>query len=154
MRKQIESLEDHADLSPDPTYLYFAHPDTAASLSTPKSFAVNIDPSGLNLLEGHQDAEDSRLSGTAWAENVRVLGVDQTSDDASDKPVVAKAVTVEVTPEQAQQLSPEAVQQLVAHAEQANPFGDRLDQQFLRAAHDTGEDAGRSGVNGRSGEGR
>src|SRR3984957_11090153 len=31
------------------------------------------------------------------AENVRVLGVDQTSDDAADKPVVAKAVTVEVT---------------------------------------------------------
>jgi pilus assembly protein CpaB len=39
------------------------------------------------------------------AENVRVLGVDQTSDDASDKPMVAKAVTVEVTPEQAQQIS-------------------------------------------------
>jgi pilus assembly protein CpaB len=39
------------------------------------------------------------------AENVRVLGVDQTSDDATDKPVVAKAVTVEVTPEQAQEIS-------------------------------------------------
>lgn len=39
------------------------------------------------------------------AENVRVLGVDQTSDDTADKPVVAKAVTVEVTPEQAQEIS-------------------------------------------------
>lgn len=39
------------------------------------------------------------------AQDVRVLGVDQTSDDSSDKPVVAKAVTVEVTPEQAQEIS-------------------------------------------------
>jgi pilus assembly protein CpaB len=39
------------------------------------------------------------------AENVRVLGVDQSSDAESDKPVVGKAVTVEVTPDQAQALS-------------------------------------------------
>jgi pilus assembly protein CpaB len=35
------------------------------------------------------------------AENVRVLGVDQLADDAADKPVVARAVTLEVTPDQA-----------------------------------------------------
>ncbi len=34
-------------------------------------------------------------------ENVRVLGVDQLSDDSTDKPVVARAVTLEVTPDQA-----------------------------------------------------
>jgi len=39
------------------------------------------------------------------AENVRVLGVDQSNNDEADKPVVAKAVTVEVTPEQAQSIS-------------------------------------------------
>ncbi len=39
------------------------------------------------------------------AENALVLGVDQTSDPESDKPVVAKAVTVEVTPDQAQAIS-------------------------------------------------
>lgn len=39
------------------------------------------------------------------AENSLVLGVDQTSDQETNKPVVAKAVTVEVTPEQAQALS-------------------------------------------------
>ena len=39
------------------------------------------------------------------AENVRVLGVDQSNNDEADKPVVAKAVTVEVTPEQAASIS-------------------------------------------------
>jgi pilus assembly protein CpaB len=37
------------------------------------------------------------------AENARVLGVDQSSD--ADKPTVAKAITVEVTPDQAQAIS-------------------------------------------------
>lgn len=37
------------------------------------------------------------------AENIRVLGVDQTPD--ADKPTVAKSVTLEVTPEQAQTIS-------------------------------------------------
>jgi pilus assembly protein CpaB len=37
------------------------------------------------------------------AENVRVLGVDQSSD--ADKPVVSKAVTIEVTPQQAQAIA-------------------------------------------------
>jgi pilus assembly protein CpaB len=39
------------------------------------------------------------------AENALVLGVDQTTDQETDKPVVAKAVTVQVTPEQAQFIS-------------------------------------------------
>jgi pilus assembly protein CpaB len=39
------------------------------------------------------------------AENVRVLGVDQSANDQADKPVVSKAITVEVTPEQAQSIS-------------------------------------------------
>jgi pilus assembly protein CpaB len=39
------------------------------------------------------------------AENVLVLGVDQSDNDEADKPVVAKAVTVEVTPDQAQTIS-------------------------------------------------
>ncbi|HWE48064.1 MAG TPA: Flp pilus assembly protein CpaB [Caulobacteraceae bacterium] len=38
----------------------------------------------------------------ALAQNVRVLGVDQSSNEDSNKPVVAKAVTVEVSPDQAQ----------------------------------------------------
>ena len=36
------------------------------------------------------------------AENVRVLGIDQSDNDEADKPSVAKAVTIEVTPAQAQ----------------------------------------------------
>ena len=39
------------------------------------------------------------------AENAMVLGVDQTSDMNTDKPVVTKTVTVQVTPEQAQAIS-------------------------------------------------
>jgi pilus assembly protein CpaB len=39
------------------------------------------------------------------AENVRVLGVDQSDNDQADKPVVSKAITVEVTPDQAQSIS-------------------------------------------------
>jgi pilus assembly protein CpaB len=39
------------------------------------------------------------------AENVRVLGVDQSDNDEANKPVVAKAVTIEVTPGQAQAIS-------------------------------------------------
>lgn len=37
------------------------------------------------------------------AENVRVLGVDQTAD--ADKPAVSKSITIEVTPEQAQTIA-------------------------------------------------
>ena len=39
------------------------------------------------------------------AENVRVLGVDQSANDEADKPVVTKAITLEVTPEQASAIS-------------------------------------------------
>jgi pilus assembly protein CpaB len=39
------------------------------------------------------------------AENALVLGVDQTSDQDTDKPIVSKAVTVQVTPDQAQAIS-------------------------------------------------
>jgi pilus assembly protein CpaB len=39
------------------------------------------------------------------ADNVVVLGVDQSSDEEANKPVVARAITVEVTPAQAQAIS-------------------------------------------------
>ena len=39
------------------------------------------------------------------AENVLVLGVDQSSNDTADTPVVARSITVEVTPSQAQTIS-------------------------------------------------
>jgi pilus assembly protein CpaB len=39
------------------------------------------------------------------AENVRVLGVDQSANEEADKPVVSRAITVEVTPEQASAIS-------------------------------------------------
>jgi pilus assembly protein CpaB len=39
------------------------------------------------------------------AQDVRVLGVDQSSDDQSDKPVVSRTITVEVTSSQAQSIT-------------------------------------------------
>lgn len=39
------------------------------------------------------------------AENVRVVGVDQSDNQSADKPVVVKAITVEVTPDQAQAIT-------------------------------------------------
>ncbi len=39
------------------------------------------------------------------AENVRVLGIDQSDNDEENKPIVSRAVTVEVTPEQAESIS-------------------------------------------------
>jgi pilus assembly protein CpaB len=51
------------------------------------------------------NAEKSNTLTQVLAENVRVLGVDQSNNDEADKPVVAKAVTVEVTPEQAASIS-------------------------------------------------
>jgi pilus assembly protein CpaB len=39
------------------------------------------------------------------ADNVRVLGIDQESNDETAKPVVTKSVTIEVTPDQAQLIS-------------------------------------------------
>jgi pilus assembly protein CpaB len=54
------------------------------------------------------------------AQNSLVLGVDQTSDQTADKPIVAKAVTVEVSPEQAQTISlAESVGQLSLALRQA-----------------------------------
>ncbi len=39
------------------------------------------------------------------ADNVKVVGVDQSDNDEADKPAVAKAVTIQVTPEQAQTIT-------------------------------------------------
>jgi pilus assembly protein CpaB len=38
-------------------------------------------------------------------QNIRVIGVDQTSEEATDQPEVARTITVEVTPEQGQKLA-------------------------------------------------
>jgi pilus assembly protein CpaB len=57
----------------------------------------------LTRTEGAGDA--ARTLTQVLAQNALVLGVDQTSDQTADKPIVAKAVTVEVTPEQAQTIS-------------------------------------------------
>jgi pilus assembly protein CpaB len=58
----------------------------------------------LTRTGGTGDAAKNTLT-QILAENVRVLGVDQSNNDESDKPVVAKAVTVEVTPAQAASIS-------------------------------------------------
>ncbi len=62
----------------------------------------------VDVLLTHTNGNNSDTSKTVTqvlAENVRVLGVDQSDNDQADKPVVSKAITVEVTPEQAQSIS-------------------------------------------------
>lgn len=48
---------------------------------------------------------DGSVATQLLADNILVLGVDQTNDDGTDKPQVAKAVTVQVTPDQAQAIA-------------------------------------------------
>ena len=60
----------------------------------------------VDVLLTHATGNDASKTITqVLAENVRVLGVDQSDNDQADKPVVSKAITVEVTPEQAQSIS-------------------------------------------------
>jgi pilus assembly protein CpaB len=58
----------------------------------------------VDILLTRQLSDNSSVT-QVLAENVRVLGVDQTDNDEADKPQVAKAVTIEVTPDQAQKIS-------------------------------------------------
>lgn len=45
------------------------------------------------------------MSAVTVLQNIRVIGVDQKSDESADMPAVARTVTVEVTPEQSQRLA-------------------------------------------------
>lgn len=45
------------------------------------------------------------LSATTILQNIRIIGVDQDANENSDKPAVARTVTVEVTPDQSQRLA-------------------------------------------------
>jgi pilus assembly protein CpaB len=49
--------------------------------------------------------KDASLRAVTILQNIRVLGVDQQADQQSDQPLVARTVTVEVTPEQSQTLA-------------------------------------------------
>lgn len=58
------------------------------------------------MLTRSQDNNQPETSLTqVLAENVRVVGVDQSDDQSADKPIVVKAITVEVTPDQAQAIT-------------------------------------------------
>jgi len=60
----------------------------------------------IDVLATHSSASKSDVTVTeTLAQNLRVLGVDQTSSVDSNKPNVAKAITVEATPEQAAAIS-------------------------------------------------
>ncbi|KAJ54938.1 hypothetical protein ACMU_14340 [Actibacterium mucosum KCTC 23349] len=51
-----------------------------------------------------QTSGDSMRAGTIL-QNIRVIGVDQQSEESADQPVVARTVTVEVSPDQGQRLA-------------------------------------------------
>ncbi len=48
---------------------------------------------------------DEDLRAVTILQNVRVIGVDQTADENNDSPTIARTVTVDVSPEEAQRLS-------------------------------------------------
>jgi pilus assembly protein CpaB len=48
---------------------------------------------------------NSGLSATTILQNIRIIGVDQDANEESDKPGIARTVTVEVTPDQSQRLA-------------------------------------------------
>jgi pilus assembly protein CpaB len=56
------------------------------------------------LLTRTASGENSAVT-QVLAENVLVMGVDQSADDTTDKPVVSRTVTIQVTPDQAQTIS-------------------------------------------------
>ncbi len=58
----------------------------------------------LTRTSGSNNSSNDTLTQVV-AENIRVLGVDQSANDEADKPVVTKAITLEVTPEQASAIS-------------------------------------------------
>jgi pilus assembly protein CpaB len=49
--------------------------------------------------------QDSDLLTQVVADNLKVLAVDQVDDDVAGKPIVAKAITLEVTPEQSMRIA-------------------------------------------------
>ncbi len=59
----------------------------------------------VDILLTRPNADQGAPATQVLAENVRVLGVDQLSDDSADKPVVARAVTLELTPDLADVVS-------------------------------------------------
>jgi pilus assembly protein CpaB len=59
----------------------------------------------LTRKTGNSPADTSEQRNDVLLQNIKVLGVDQQSDDKKDKPTVAKAVTVEVSPEDGQKLT-------------------------------------------------
>lgn len=68
-------------------------------------FVLPGDRVDVLLTRSTEGNDASKTVTQVLAENVRVLGVDQSDNSEADKPVVSKAITVEVTPDQAQSIS-------------------------------------------------
>jgi pilus assembly protein CpaB len=68
-------------------------------------FVLPGDRVDVMLTRNLGDAESNKSFTDVILQDVRVLGVDQVADDRTEKPVVAKAVTFEVTTEDAQKLT-------------------------------------------------
>lgn len=66
-------------------------------------FVLPGDRVDILLTRGNRGKED--LVTDILLQNVKVLGIDQDANEQTDKPVVARSVTVEVTPEQTQKLT-------------------------------------------------
>lgn len=77
----------------------------ASDTSAVGGFVLPGDRVDVLLTRSIGSGEDASAVTQVLAENVRILGVDQSDNDEQNKPVVAKAITVEVTPDQAAMLN-------------------------------------------------
>ncbi len=68
-------------------------------------FVLPGDRVDVLLTRAAGSGNDANAVTQALAENVLVLGVDQSDNAEANKPVVARAITIEVTPDQAQAIS-------------------------------------------------
>ncbi len=78
----------------------------ASDVSAVGGFVLPGDQVDVLLTRSISQGNDAQNSVTqVVAENVKVLAVDQSDDDQDNKPTVAKAITLEVTPAQAQAIA-------------------------------------------------
>lgn len=106
---------------------------TLSAFIKPNMRAVSIrvnDVTGVGgfVLPGNQvDVIQTRKEGISHIllENIRVLAIDQEASPDKDKPAVVRAVTLELTPEQAEILV-KATQEGVLHLALRNPLDDKI----------------------------
>ena len=68
MGKQVELLKDHADLTPNLPQMSLTRRDLTTLLKgIPNALSLNLNLSGIDLFQSHQDPQDRRFARAARA---------------------------------------------------------------------------------------